>query len=59
MSRSAVYYDEHSKPLILNFKFHDRTENAPFLARWLLLGGKDIFEAGADVIIPFPCIIPA
>ena len=54
MSRSAVYYDEHSKPLILNFKFHDRTENAPCLARWLLLGGKDIFEAGADVIIPIP-----
>lgn len=54
MSRSAVYYDEYSKPLILNFKFHDHTENAPFLARWMLLGGKDIFAAGVDVIVPIP-----
>jgi len=54
MSRAAVCYDEYSKPLILNFKFHDHTENAPFLARWLLLGGKDIFAAGVDVIIPIP-----
>lgn len=54
MSRAAVCYDEYSKPLILDFKFHDRTENAPFLARWLLLGGKDIFETGVDVIIPIP-----
>lgn len=26
LSRSAVYYDEYSKPLILNFKFRDHTE---------------------------------
>ena len=54
MSRSTVYYDEASKPLLLSFKFHDHTENAPFLARWLLLGGKDIWDAGTDVIIPIP-----
>ena len=46
LSRSAVYYDEYSKPLILNFKFHDHTENASLLARWMWLGGKDIFAAG-------------
>lgn len=54
MCRSAVYYDEFSKPLILNFKFHDHTENAPFLARWMWMGGKDIFAAGIDVILPIP-----
>lgn len=54
MLRSTVKYDEHSKPLILNFKFRDHTENAPFLARWLFMGGKDIFKAGVDVIVPVP-----
>ncbi len=54
MCRSAVAYDEHSKPLILNFKFNDRTENAAFLAKWLRLGGKDIFAQQVDVIVPVP-----
>lgn len=54
LSRSAVYYDEYSKPLILNFKFRDHTENASLLARWMWLGGKDIFAAGVDVIVPIP-----
>ena len=53
-SKKAVYYDEYSKPLILNFKFRDHTENASLLARWMWLGGKDIFAAGVDVIVPIP-----
>lgn len=54
MNRSAVKYDDSSKPLILNFKFRDHTENAPFLAHWLALSGKDIFQAGVDMIVPIP-----
>ena len=54
MNRAVVKYDDSSKPLILNFKFRDHTENAPFLAQWLALGGKDIFKAGVDVMIPIP-----
>ena len=54
MQRSRVYYDENSRPLILNFKFHDRTENAEFLARWLYTAGHDIWQQGADVLIPVP-----
>lgn len=54
MQRARVYYDENSKPLLINFKFHDKTENAPFLAHWLLAAGHDIWEKGADVLIPVP-----
>ena len=54
MQRARVYYDENSKPLLINFKFHDKTENAPFLARWLLAAGHDIWEQGVDILIPVP-----
>nr|QIM10548.1 phosphoribosyltransferase [uncultured Alphaproteobacteria bacterium] len=54
LSRSAVIYDESSKNLILGLKFLDRTENANLLAAMLKVAGKDIFEAGADVLIPVP-----
>jgi len=53
-NRSAVKYDEFSKYPILAFKFMDKTENAKVFARWLKLAGKDIFAAGADVLIPVP-----
>lgn len=54
LSRSAVVYDESSKNLILGFKFLDKTENANLLAAMLKVAGRDIFEAGADVLIPVP-----
>ncbi len=54
LSRSAFAYDEVSKNLILNFKFHDKTENARILAQMMFVAGKDIFDAGIDVIIPVP-----
>lgn len=54
MQRSMVSYDEASRPLLVNFKFHDRTEYAPFLARWLYTAGKDIWQEGADVLVPVP-----
>lgn len=54
MQRSRVYYDDASRPLIVNFKFHDKTENAEFFARWLLTAGHDIWEQGADILVPVP-----
>lgn len=54
MSRSACVYDDFSKKLILDFKFHDKTDLAPFLAKMMYVAGKDIFNAGVDVIIPVP-----
>ena len=52
--RSFVKYDDNSRPLLVNFKFHDRTENAPFLARWLYSAGRDIWSQGVDVLVPVP-----
>lgn len=54
MSRSAVKYDEHSKNTILALKFMDKTENAAIFAKWLKIAGKDIFESGADLLVPVP-----
>lgn len=54
LSRSAVHYDEASKPLLLSFKFHDKTDNARTLAKWLNLAGQDIWKEGADLIVPIP-----
>ena len=54
LSRSAFIYDEESKNLVLNSKFNDRTENAKFFAKILLVAGQDIFTAGVDLIVPVP-----
>lgn len=54
MSRSALKYDSFFKKNILSFKFKDKTENAVVFAKFLKTAGKDIFEAGADVLIPVP-----
>ena len=54
MCRAAVKYDNYSKKLILDFKFNDHLENKILLTRWLYMAGKDIFDAGVDLIIPVP-----
>ena len=54
LSRSAFRYDDGSKNLILSFKFMDKTENAKVLGHWLFNAGKDIWNQGADVLIPIP-----
>ena len=53
-SRSAFVYDDFSKKLILDFKFHDRTDLASLLAKMLYVAGEDIFRSGVDIIIPVP-----
>ena len=54
LQRAAIKYDYFSKKTILAFKFMDKTENAKVFAKWLKLAGKDIFNLGADVLIPVP-----
>ncbi len=54
LSRSAYVYDDFSKKLILDFKFHDRTDLSSLLAKMMYVAGKDIFSAGVDVIVPVP-----
>ena len=50
LARSAAAYDEFSKKLILDFKFYDKTDLASLLAKMMFVAGKDIFEAGVDII---------
>ena len=52
--RSYIYYDEQSRPLLVDFKFHDKTENAELLAKWLYQAGNDIWQQGADILMPVP-----
>lgn len=54
MCRSAFHYDDASKNLILGLKFMDKTENAGVLARFLFQAGRDIWAAGADLLLPVP-----
>ena len=54
LARSAMIYDDSDKNLILGFKFFDHTENANLLAAMLKVAGKDIFDAGVDLLIPVP-----
>ncbi len=54
MIRSRVKYDESSKPLIINFKFHDKTEYGLFLAHWLYSAGRDIWQNSPDILMPVP-----
>lgn len=54
MSRSALKYDDLLKKNILAFKFRDQTQYAAVFAKFMKVAGKDIFESGADILIPVP-----
>ena len=52
-ARSALVYDDASRPLILGFKHGDRTHSAAAFGRWLArAGGKLLAET--DLIVPVP-----
>lgn len=52
-ARSALRYDDVSRPLVLGFKHGDRLHLAALLAGWMLLAGGELIET-ADVIVPVP-----
>lgn len=52
-ARSAVLYDDHSRPLILGFKHADQTHLVRIFTPWLKLAGQKILD-DADVIVPVP-----
>ena len=54
LNRSALYYDDISKDLILALKFMDKTENAKTLAKWLCMAGYDIWKEEVDILVPVP-----
>lgn len=54
MQRSAFVYDENSRNLIIDFKFHDKTSSAEVLANMLYVAGRDIWAENPDYLIPVP-----
>lgn len=52
-ARSAMLYDDASRPLILGFKHADRTHAAPALAVWMHRAGGE-FLAQSDALVPVP-----
>lgn len=52
-ARSALLYDEASKPLVLGFKHHDRTYAADGYAAWMARAGAELLAA-ADLVAPVP-----
>lgn len=52
-SRAAVAYSGVARQMVQGLKFGDRTELAPWMARWMMRAGGELVEA-ADVIVPVP-----
>jgi ComF family protein len=52
-ARSAMRYDEESRPLVLSFKHGDRLQLAPSLGRFMHRAGAALL-AETDVIVPVP-----
>ena len=52
-ARSAVAYSGVARHLVQGLKYSDRTDLAPWMARWMLRPGAELV-AEADVIVPVP-----
>lgn len=51
--RSVFAYDQHSKNMIINFKFFDNLNYVKIYAKWIHQANQDTFQ-NAEVIIPIP-----
>jgi ComF family protein len=52
-ARAAVRYDDIARALVTRFKYGDRLDLAPMLARWMARAGRELL-AGADGLVPVP-----
>ena len=52
-ARSAIAYNQESRPIVLSFKHGGRTEGLSTMAKWLARAAAD-FISEVDVIIPVP-----
>ncbi|APR98274.1 ComF family protein [Wolbachia endosymbiont of Folsomia candida] len=51
--RSVFAYDQHSKNMIINFKFFDNLNYVKTYAKWMYQSHKDIFQ-NAEILMPIP-----
>ena len=52
-ARAAVRYDDVARALVHALKYHDRTDLAPTMGRWMARAGTQLLD-GADMLIPVP-----
>ncbi len=52
-ARSAVIYHGVARQMVQGLKFRDRTDLAPWMARWMLRAGAELVS-DADAVIPVP-----
>ncbi|RJF76930.1 ComF family protein [Rhodopseudomonas palustris] len=52
-ARAAVRYDDIAKTLVHALKFHDRTDLAPTMGRWMAHAGETLLR-DADLLVPVP-----
>jgi len=52
-ARSAVLYDGVPQRMARSLKFGDRTDLAPWMARWMVRAGAELIAA-ADAVLPVP-----
>lgn len=52
-ARSTVAYDGVARNMVQGLKFRDRTDLAPWMARWMLRAASEL-TAEADVVVPVP-----
>jgi ComF family protein len=52
-ARAAVAYSGVARQMVQGLKYHDRTDLAPWMARWMTRAGFELFP-DADLIVPVP-----
>jgi ComF family protein len=52
-ARAAVRYDDVARTLVHALKYHDRTDLAPTMGRWMARAGRELLGE-ADVLVPVP-----
>lgn len=52
-ARAAVCYDDVAGALVHGFKYGDRLDLAPVMARWMARAGRELLEE-ADALVPVP-----
>ena len=52
-ARAAVRYDNVARTLVHALKYHDRTDLAPTMGRWMARAGRELLGE-ADALVPVP-----
>lgn len=52
-ARAAVRYDDVARTLVHALKYHDRTDLAPVMGKWMARAGRELLGE-ADVLVPVP-----